>query len=473
MNQAWRLYSSIWRTAVHKDGTGLRSWIVILLLASVLGVLLGVSRFAGAFNHGIPLPSVLTAISIPVNALMALWWMRYVPGAVRQNSPENARLVPGLHAAVRRTTVVAWCLSMVPLAMLASGFPNPSFVFLIASLFLTSATLSAGGRPVGMFVYAGVIFAMAAGGKSMFVATLLSQPSVLAAGVLVSFAYGWWALHAVFPAGGDKHFGLLKKQARRQAGSDLAAVQRVQHRSGARNRLYAWMLHYDLGRGSREDLLLHALGPYNHRFDLALPALAVLAAAGLMKLANSLHVFAIDRDVLLIATIMGSLCILAQGLFCERFVASMKNTAGEQSLVRLAPSAPGAPQLGATLARLMLVLCLREWAMCIAVMTAAVLLLGGGASELRVLAGFGVVSLAMAGWALRDYSGKLAQAHVEEFVQAALVGAGGVALFLVREDLPTWCLLLGLLFACACVIVSGRWQRMAGAPSPFPSGRFA
>lgn len=472
MSPEWRVHSSVWRTALYKDRTGMLGWVVILLLASVVGVLVGGFNLV-SINRGITLASVLAGISIPVNALMGLWWMCYVPGAVRQNSPENAQLVPRLHAAVRQTTVLAWFLSLVPLAMLASVVSNPVLAFISLSLFLTSAVLAAGGRVAGMFFNCVVSFAISAVAKSSLVVMLLSQPAVLAAGVLVSFAYGWWALQAVFPAGGDKHFGLLIKQARGQAGTNLADLQRLKHRSGARHRLYALMLRYDLARGRRDDLLLHALGPHNHRFDLVLPALAVLAAAVAAKMATWLHALPVDKDVVLIATIAGSLCILAQGLFCARFAASIRSTSGEQSLVRLSPAAPGASQLGATLARLILGLCLREWALCVAVMVAAVLLLDGGPAQLRVLATCAVVSLAMAGWALRDYSGALAQARVEEFVQSALVGGGGIALFLSRDNLPMWYLLLGLLFACACVIVCGRLQRMAGAPSPFPSGRFA
>jgi hypothetical protein len=467
VSPSWSVCAAVWRNAVLGERRNWAiGWTVVATALSALGALLG---FAFATS---PMARMV-AWALPLAALALFYWLRFIPGAVRQNSPANARLVPGLHQAVRRTTVLAWCLTMVPMVLLAWAFERPLLGLVVFWVAVTAIGMARGGRRIGTVIYLLVMVAQALViGSDPMVAWLSSAP-VLAVLMVMCLAMGWDGLRTIFPAGGERHWRMLSAQAQERVSTDLHQSMRL-HRAGGRSaRLYALLLRRDLRPdGSPRHLLLHALGPYNHRFDVVLPvAIALLLAIALRLVLAALGVDygALPSELIRAFAVPLVLC---QGLMFERMVVSMNNTRVEQALVRLAPRSPQADCLGRTLARQLLAICLVEWLASGLVLVAMLLLFGAGWQHMMIVASAMSVSLAAAGWALRDYSVDQSGAFgAEAIVQTLLLGAGGVALFLVRDNTALWSALLVLMVGSALAVVHGRWKTMVEAPVPFPAGR--
>ena len=454
---------AIWSNAVLGERRGwVIGWSAVMLsLFVVVAVILFV------FGSDQPSRQVIGS-AIPLALLALFYWLRYVPGAVRQNSPANARLVPGLHRAVRRTTVLAWGLTLAPLALFASGFEHGALMFVALGVMMTSIGIARGGSLTGTVIFAlAALTASLAANRPALVAWLSTAP-VLAALFLLGVIYAWSGLRATFPFGGERHWKLLPAQEAQRAigGSSWGRDWRV-----ARTRvwLYGWLLRRDLRPCARPaHFLLHALGPGNHRFDFIwylLPALLLALLARLVLAALGLGVSNVPLELIVIFSVS---TIPSQGPNLHRLVASMRNTRGEQSLVRLAPRAPRADQLGRVVAGQMLRVCLSDWLACGVGALAVMLLFGAGFKELAVLASLQCTCLAMVGWPLRDYA-KARSALPVVIAQTVLVAGLAFSLYLVREQPVLWAALLAAQTGCALAIVYQRWKTMAGAAPPFPA----
>jgi len=467
MSPSWSVCGAVWRNAVLGERRNWAiGWAVVSLALSALGVLFAVAFAASPMAR-------MVAWTLPLAALALFHWLRYIPGAVRQNSPANARLVPGLHQSVRRTTVLAWCLTMAPMALLACAFEQPLLGMVVFCVAITAIGMARGGRRIGTVIYLLVIVAQGfVVGSDPMVAWLSSAP-VLAVLMLMCLAMAWDGLRTIFPAGGERHWKILPAQAKERVSTDLHQSMRLNRAGGRSARLYALLLRHDLRAGaSPRHLLLHALGPYNHRFDVVLPVLMVLLLALAARLVMSilgLDYGAVPAEIIRAFAVP---LVLLQGLSLERMVVSMNNTRVEQALVRLAPRAPQADRLGRTLARQLLAISLAEWLASGLVVVAMLVLFGAGWPHMVIVATAMSVSLGAAGWALRDYTVDQSSSFgAEAIVQTLLLGAGGVALFLVRDNLPLWSALLALMVASAVAVIHGRWKTMVEAPVPFPAGR--
>lgn len=467
MSPSWSVCGAVWRNAVLGERRNWAiGWTAVSLTLSALGAML-------AFAFATSPMARMMAWTLPLAALALFYWLRYIPGAVRQNSPANARLVPGLHRSVRRTTVLAWCLTMAPMALLACAFERPLLGMVVFCVAVTAIGMARGGRKIGTLIYLLVIVAQAVViGSDPMLAWLSSAP-VLAVLMLMCLAMAWDGLRTIFPAGGERHWKMLSAQARQRASADLHQSMRLKRAGGRSARLYALLLRHDLRPdASPRHLLLHALGPGNHRYDLVLP----LAVALLLALAVRLALAVLDVDYGAVPSeIIRAFAVplvLGQGLLFERMVVSMNNTRVEQALVRLAPRAPQADRLGRILARQLLAMCLAEWLASGLALVAMLALFGAGWQHMLIVAGAMSVSLGAAGWALRDYTlDQSAGFGGEAIVQTLLLGGGGVALFLVRDNLPLWSALLLLMVSSAVAVIHGRWTTMVEAPVPFPAGR--
>lgn len=455
---------AVWSNAVLGER---RSWVIgwsaLLLSLFVLAVL-----FFHIVSAGEPKTQVIGS-TIPLALLALFYWLLYVPGAVRQNSPANARLVPGLHRAVRRSTVLAWCLTLAPLALFSSPLEHAPLMFAALSLMVTSIGMARGGSATGSAIFALLTLAMGfVPGRPALVAWLSTAP-VLAALFLLGAVLAWEGLRTVFPFGGERHWKLLPAQEMQRASGDLQRVMLSRRLAGGRASLYGWLLRRDLRPSARpEHLLLHALGPGNHRFDFVRYLLPVLLLAILAKLVLAVLGLGASNVPLEIIVISSMTVLPMQGPNFQRLVVSMRNTRGEQALVRLAPSAPRADQLGRVLASQMLRVCLFEWLACGTGALAVMLLFGGGVKELVTLALLQCGCLAMAGWPLRDYS-KARAALPVVIAQAVLVAGLAFSLYVLRGQPALWIALL----ACALAIVYQRWKTMAGAAPPFPAAAMA
>lgn len=471
MNPAWQVHASIWRHAV----LGERRLAVVVWSAAALALcaLAGlVTAVQQQYAPQLAPYSRLAICTLPLAALAIFLWMRYVSGAVRQNSPANAQLVPGLCRAVRRTTIVAWCLTLLPMALLASAVQYSALAFLALSAMVTMLGVARGGRSIGTVMYIFLLMASLQISYTPGLKVWMSQSPVLLVVGLLSMALAVGALRSVFPHGGDRHWKLLTAQDKLRLSTDLEGTLLHRRSSGHRRLLYAVLLKNDLHPGARpEHLLLHALGPGNHRFDFVFPLVTAAGLALGLKLVLASYVPAAGEIPMEIIYSFTAPLLLLQGLTFQRLVVSMNTTRGEQSLVRLAPRAPNAGRLARSVARQMLAICVTEWLVCAAAVLGLLLLFGGGAKGLMLLGATMCTSLAMTGWALRDYSGKQPGRLAMVIVQTVAMSAGCIALMLLLGRPLAWGVLFALMLVASVAIVRGRWNTMVNAPPPFPAGR--
>ena len=254
----------------------------------------------------------------------------------------------------------------------------------------------------------------------------------------------------------------------------MATVQRANRSSGSFRPVYAWKLRRDLQRGANPaNLLLHALGPTTHRLDVALPLIAVAAAA---LLAKACYLWAgspaLPGQLQTLQIIIGCAAGL-QTVSLHRFVMSMANSRREQALVRLAPAAPSAAKLARALARQFLSVALREWLAWTALALGIVALFDGGWPQVRVVVALAVSSLAGIAWILRDYTRRDQGWQAGSVLTLALAVGSGIALLLTRADWERWTVLLIVMLALAGMLLRWRYSAMVAAPAPFPAGRMA
>jgi hypothetical protein len=469
VNQTRHVYYSVWRHAVLGGGmVSVRLWSWMAVLATCAGIPLAIYFW----NYGEHKATFLSC-TLPLAGLALFLWMRFVSGAVRQNTPANAQLVPGLHRTIRRVTMITWGLMLVVAAVIAAAFEYPMLMFVALAAVVTSQGLARGGRSVGSVIYLVLVIAIANVAKHDDLLTALSTPTMLTALIVLNVILAREGLRTVFPAGGEGHWRLLKNQVNNGGGMDAQQVTARKNR-GWRARLYGTLLQRDLGAGAHpEHLLLHALGPNNHRLDFVAPLAALASCALVVKLAVTGVDAGMNQFAVGIISAFSFPMILLQPLTLNRMVVSMNTTRGEQSLVRLAPRAPRSDRLGRSLAYQLLAISMGEWLVCSLGLLALLALFGASVHDMQIPFSAMCVSLAASGWVVRDYSGQRPTVLGEVVVQSVLVGAGGIALVLVRDDLPLWTGLAALLLGCAFAIVSGRWKTMVNAPVQFPAGRFA
>lgn len=471
MNPGWQVHMGIWRHAVFGDRRQVvMAWTYIALACFALSAM--VMMFAKLSGPGER--SVFRVVGIAPAALGIFYWMRYVSGAVGQNTPANARLVPGLCASVRRTAIGAWFLTLLSMALLAASFDYPLPAFIGLSVMVTALGMSRGGRPFGTVVYILLTLIAVIGTDQTSLKTWLSSAPVAGVLGLLSVAFAWNALHNIFPAGGERHWKMLPEQDKQRASGDLHRTMHVNRSSGRRAWVYPILLKHDLRPGAAtRHLLLHALGPANHRFDFVMPTLFVAAVALLVRLAMPVFGMTDFQVPLGVIYSLAAPLLLMQGFVFHRMIVSMDSTRGEQALVRLAPRAPQASRLGRSLARQLLTICLVEWLVAGIAVLGLMLLFGAGRKELVLLATVMGTSLAVTGLALRDYSGKSSAALSTVLLQTLTMGAGFVALLVLRDQPLAWSALLVVMLTASVAIVHRRWKTMIDAPAPFPAGRLA
>jgi hypothetical protein len=471
MNSFWSRERAVWYHAVLGERT---SWIMgWTALAGVLAFFfLLLSPYAGMKT-----PMETLALSwLPIGALILFFWMRFVPGAVRQNTPAIAHLVPGLHRHVRRAVVLTWCATMLLLSPCIAGLDHHALAGLWMAVSITGISMAIGARSIGNVVYILMTIAIAVLNKRTAALDFLSTPPMLALLTAGALALAWYALVSTFPAGGERHWRLLAAQAKLGSADDLHQAIRRKRVSGARFRLYARWLARDLRPGVRpERRMMHALGPYNHRFDVVLPVVTIVVAAIVARL-GFLFLDLPARQLTVALEIIMSMSVplmMLHGLNFHRFVASIDSTSGEQALVRLAPGIPQGRQLNVSLARQLLRIAVGEWLACAITIIGLLLLFGGGARQLVLIATMMPATLATTAWALRDYARRDDTGMAGLMLQVPVMVGATLALFLLREQPFAWTVLLVLAAGAAGLIVRSRWRTLVGAAVAFPARRLS
>lgn len=461
----------IWAAAVAGDADQLSPAMRRMsIAASVLAVPVGAG--IGVFMLKDVLMGILAGAGYPLAFIALVFWTVFMSGAATQNHPANAWLVPRLNRQIRETTVLAWLLTMAPLAAIAATRPDGALFLLLASVGVTAFGMFRAGLEPAIYPALAIFMVFTMGVDLKPYAHWLQMPALLAAGCLGSLAFAAYGLAASFPRGGERHWSMLEKQADAMVLDTMENIGRLLRSGSARRPLYGYLLKRDTSVGSlRRHLLLHVLGPGSSRTLMLLPLIVLVLLAPLLK-PGLVAAGVAPAEMLRIAVTIIAGATLTLVLSWFRFVLSMANTQGEQAVARLAPGMPGTHQLNRELGRQILRVCLGEWLLLTVLAFSLVALWGGADKTFMATAAFMSAVPVMAGVALRDY----ARRKLHTYGTQALAFAWVLLLALISlafvDNLPAWTAMLLLIQVSAIAIVAARWRMMVAAPVAFPATRF-
>jgi hypothetical protein len=217
-------------------------------------------------------------------------------------------------------------------------------------------------------------------------------------------------------------------------------------------------------------LMLQTLGPGHHRFD----PVALLVVIAAVVFASTLFVGGADGgDVATpLVMVVGTVCMATATTFSAgRFASSIPNGGVEQTLFRLTPAAPSAPELNRALARQLLGIGLGAWALGTALLLAMSAFFAAPAIVLgrELVAMCGV--LAMAAWPLRDYASVALPDYARAAALGVLLPGWAVATAVMLGQGALWMAMLALLLAVSAWSIHAQWRAMLRAPVAFPAGR--
>lgn len=207
MTPALRDYGLLWSTATaSRDARAMWAFrLIALTLPLAVGLL--------AWTHTGSLAQTLGfALRVPVAVLLFAALTFYVPGAIRLNTPANARLVPRMRRRLAELTVLVWSLSTATAVLMAWDTPVPAAtVGLATAAWLVGLGLSSAGYQIGSVIQIGLLFGII---WREHVPAMQFGPAAMAGIVLLLLALAARTLELMFPNGGDRHWERRHAQAR-------------------------------------------------------------------------------------------------------------------------------------------------------------------------------------------------------------------------------------------------------------------
>ena len=454
----------MWRAAVSAPRGDDKPWLGLLLLGIAMAVNLTIwliYRTTKPITLGF-------AIGVPLAAYATIMWLRFLRGAVLQNTPANGALVPGLTVRLRRTALLVYVACLAAWVMVASALPRSDRTILIVCLFMTGSML-AFARPRLFYSSLFAIWAWSTGENMFDFPHILWPESTIGLNYVLVALLTWWAFGVTFSEGGNGNARrAVSIQIANSFGEPVGKVFHVQGMGAGRR--YARLLRGDIAGGNPGDLMLHALGPRNHRYDFlwALPLIAVLGIVP--KLVSDLLWPGHMPFLVEISGVMsiGAFAVMALA-FPYRFTSSLPATGAEQGLYRLTPMAPAAPALNRLLAGKILRICLAEWTACLVLMLLVSVVWRLPALATALLTLHMLTVLAAAGWPLRDYAHARTPSRWQGMAQCTLMLALSVVTVLLYKIMGP--LVVALPIGASAGMIAWRWRAMAAAPVTFPAGR--
>jgi hypothetical protein len=450
----------------------------------LLGVIVAICGGMAFMMHSVKGGFLAAAIFAATLAMVWVWML--LKSVVSQNTPANARLVPGMNRVLRQILVGMWLLCAFGTAAYAMTLGKPAVLgfalglplFIIVSLALRYTW--ARFVLVPMF-YAPVVFP----GFAPTVRALLiqnEQPWWPITFLLLTLIVGKFALARLLPQAGDAHWTwhqCLQKKLAAQRNMTLAAkdFDSMGARLGAK---LAWNYNSALAQDCRaradgQKLLTYALGPQLH-WTMAL-SVPLLFLAMWLCISAALHLGVGVADFMQ-GAVQGIIwgLLLSIGGSDAGFVAAIRATRAEQALLRMAPAAPQGMQLNQALARAILTRFTITWTATGVVAVIMMTLAPHGMGKLyMVFALFSAFVWPMA-FQLRDYA-RLPGMWMSLLPMTAISIIIFMAVWqldrLVGADPAIW-----LAFDVACLVVTAavvrwRWKVMMRLPVAFPVGRIS
>ena len=459
-------FSLIWRHAVAPKLLRKIVWCVCALFV------IGGAMLAYRADGGALAPRHTLLLILPWFMLGVLYWLDLVAGAVRQDTPANARLVPRLRLRAMQLVGLAWIVFTLLITLaLAEGFGHPALWGAAAAAWLLGSAMVRVGLQTGMLLmFVSFMVLLLPRPAMLMLQELAATPAGNAVCVLWIVSLAWFGQRSLFPRG-DRHFdqrAAVDKGVRQAQGT---------HTANPRSSLYAM----DLGRISRTrssagELVLHALGPGAH-WSVSARMLMLLAA---VLIAGKLLIEATAADSRTLAPFVGGFIImpllLTFAAIPQRIVGRAAASLGEQALLRLAPVVPRSGQYNREIGAALLRRALGEWA----IVTVALVAVTGAVNahaDISLLQ-FAVCCLAMPLMTvvLRDYARAPALRTSYMYLAAIyLVVSAGAAYFAMLRisvvPVTAVCIVVGV--GLTALLAALRRRQMIAAPVAFPAGRLA
>jgi hypothetical protein len=407
--------------------------------------------------------------------LLLDWAWRFMPGAVKLNSPADAKLVPQM----RRRLVELSCLvcfigvAGIATAPYADASGLGAWLFWIV-VFVVGTGLATAGHAAGSAIVMSACIASPFISKVPDALTaMLSHPMAVVLALPVYAGVILVAVRAMFPQAGEGHWAMLARRARwtSAAGKPDPLLGRVAG-TRARNWYAASLRRASASRDSRR-LVLHALGPSHHISEaVAALGLLVLVLLGVGILSS----WRVSSDVLpamgwLFATMLMFIPIAQSVRLGQAPVAH----AAEQALVRLTPAVPaGAEAFNFQLGRSLALQVLSAWALSTAAALALAALGGGGREALLRLASLCCMALPVVAVPLRDHASRrhIAMATAATLLLMSVVESviAGMVVNAFTSIPVLWVAALVSIGFTVVVVLRGL-NTVRRAPCAFPAGR--
>lgn len=467
---ALRDYRAIWRAAVASRDPRAK-WpirLIALLLPLPLGFLIW-TKTGSVFE------TLSFAVRIPLGVFLFAALTFFMPGAVRMNTPETARLVPRMRRRLIQLTVLVWAGSTAVAVLLAADTALPlALVALGVLTWLIGLGLSAAGYQVGALFQVAPVLLSTAGRDHLSTVNLDATSATIATLLLLALAAR--TLEWMFPNGGERHWKRRGAQARAMERTRPEGLLRQAPTTRWASKWYAAALRRSSQQRRPGALLVALFGPALHWTQRYVPLLAVLAAGAVIVAVSALFTGARQFDTKWLGLLSQALLFAQLFTYGQRTL-RLADTRVEQALLRMAPAVPAAParfnrQLSAALLRMALL----DWVAIVAILLAVSAIAGAPAEALLLQAQVGCLTLPLLAANVRD--------HARNARQAVLLLVGGLTAstafsfgvswlvhYLIGTPVMPGAALASVMLALAVIAV--RWRRALAAPHAFPVGRLA
>ncbi len=469
MNARLRDYRMLWGAAVTHANPRLSG--VVRWGAIVMVIVFGAAQ---TVNEG-PREGLATLWAAASVFLLLNWAWRFMPGAMKLNTPAHAWLVPQMR---RRLVELSCLVCMAGIAGIASApFGNTGELglwLLWIVVFVVGIGLGAAGHPAGGPLITTLCFAWFL--AEWMVAELnavLSHPVAVVLSLPVYAALIVVAVRAMFPQGGERHWKMVAKRLRWVAAPGRPDPLLEQMASKQTRGWYGKTLRRDSARRDSRRLVLHALGPTHHLAE----TVAVLAILAVVVICTGiLSTWRADREVTAgIGWLFACMLLVVPLLHSVRLAQLPAGFAAEQGLVRLAPAMPAAAAaFNAQLGRSLLLQALAGWSLA----TGAALLLaavgGAGPEALLRVACLACMILPVVAVPLRNHASRTGSAAgaaagllLVSIVEGAILGLA------LKSTTGIPALPVAALASIGLTVfaVTRGLRSMRGAPCAFPAGR--
>ncbi|MES3024908.1 MAG: hypothetical protein V4857_25330 [Pseudomonadota bacterium] len=473
--------------AVH----GQRTSGTFVFSAVALTVMLGLAPFAIPVTNLSPQARerCLIALCGIALTLVVVWWCKFITSVVCQNTPANARLIPGYRDRLLKLVASVWAVAVCCLtAVFCFAAGNAAAFAIVFGLLLAVFAQSARFPVTALCFSSGALIPI----RLLWApfCRALENPLIAAAALGLSVAIAYVAMGRLILNGGDEHAARQRK---------LAAMPDPMHEFGP-NQSPDWVAEsaatWEQGIGTlalgyrqclRRDcarrapparLLAYLFGSGNHwSTHLLIAFCGFLLVLTIMVFGHFTGARPSRMSPFATAAFASVTAVVFAQIFLRELVASIYRTKNEQRLLRLCPAVPQGAALNRAFAETLLRATLACTGFALVAATGFTALHELSTRQLPIaLLALGA-SVFIAGHHLRSYAAAPADQAARLFLPLilipALMGAVLIPLSIYQDNLP-----LSLAIGAACVLMGlafarYRWRAMVAAPVVFPVERLA